>query len=186
MKEILILDGYNVMNALPELQAMVKHDFQGARDRLIDLMAEYRTFRGIDVRIVFDAHLAPRAREHREIIQGVEVIFTKEKMTADSYIEKSIEELAKKRQVIVVTNDWTEQLMVLGSGAVRVSVRELQLDLTAARGRIRETACQLRHEKDFLSNRIDEKTLQKLEVLRNKSEKKPSSNRRNRSDDRRR
>jgi len=164
---------------------MAKHDFQGARDRLIDLMAEYRTFRGIDVRIVFDAHLAPRSREHREVIQGVEVIFTREKMTADSYIEKSIHELVKKRRVIVVTNDWTEQLMVLGSGAVRVSVRELQLDLEAARGRIRETTRQLRREKDFLSNRIDEKTLQKLENLRRQPEKKPAANRRKEADDRR-
>jgi len=168
LKDIMILDGYNVTNALPELSGLARTDFGAARDRLIEIMSEYRTFRGIDILIVFDAHMSPRAREHREKVKGVEVVFTKEKMTADSYIEKRISALAEKRKVLVVTNDWTEQLMVMGSGAVRVSVRELQLDLTEARNRITETAYKLNLEKDFLSNRIDAETLKKLEELRRK------------------
>jgi uncharacterized protein len=163
----MILDGYNVMNALPELKSVTKVDFEGAREKLIELMSEYRSYRGIDMMIVFDAHLAPRAREHTEMIKGIKVVFTKEKMTADSYIEKMISELSAKKQVVVVTNDWTEQLMVLGSGATRVSVRELQMDLLEAHRKISETSDSL-HEKDFLSNRIDKKTLEELEKIRRK------------------
>lgn len=168
MKDIMILDGYNVTNALPELRDLARSDFGAARDQLIEMMSEYRTFRGIEILIVFDAHMSPKAREHREKVKGVEVVFTKEKMTADSYIEKRIAELTEKRKVIVVTNDWSEQLMVMGSGAVRVSVRELNIDLVEARKRISEEAYKLNREKDFLSNRIDAETLKKLEDFRRK------------------
>lgn len=168
MKDIMILDGYNVTNALPGLRELAQTDFGAARDRLVDIMAEYRVFRDIDVLIVFDAHQAAMAREHREQLKGVEVVFTKEKVTADSYIERKISQLVEKRRVIVVTNDWSEQLMVLGSGALRVSVRELQLDLVEARRKITDTTYKLNREKNFLSNRIDEDTLKKLEALRGK------------------
>lgn len=168
MKDIMILDGYNVTNALTNLRELARTDFGAARDQLIEMMSEYRSFRGIDVLIVFDAHMSPKAQEKMEKVKGVEVVFTKEKMTADRYIEKRISELAEKRKVFVVTNDWTEQLMVMGSGAVRVSVRELQLDLAEARNRISETAYKLNREKDFLSNRIDAETLKKLEEFRRK------------------
>ncbi len=165
----MVIDGYNVMNALPELRAITKVDFDGAREKLIEMMAEYRSYLGIDMVIVFDAHLATRSREHTEMIKGIKIVFTKEKMTADSYIEKVISEMTANRQVIVVTNDWTEQLMVLGSGASRVSVRELQMDLMEARRRINETTDNYQ-EKEFLSNRIDKKTLEKLEKIRRKSQ----------------
>jgi uncharacterized protein len=168
LKDIMILDGYNVMNALPELQRLTRTDFAGARDRLIEMMSEYRSFRGIDILVVFDAHLASKAQEYQEKVKGVDVVFTKEKMTADSYIEKTIGKLVEHRQVVVVTNDWTEQLMVLGSGAIRVSVRELEMDLREARCRITEATLSLNQEKDFLSNRIDPETLKKLEAFRRK------------------
>ncbi len=166
MKEIMILDGYNVTNSLPELSKLARTDYGAARDRLIELMSEYRSFRDIDILIVFDAHMSAKGKEHKERIKGVDVIFTKEKMTADRYIEKTIRTLTEKRKVIVVTNDWTEQLMVLGSGAVRVSVRELALDLKEAHNSISETTYTLNREKDFLSNRIDQDTLKKLKAFR--------------------
>lgn len=168
MKDIMILDGYNVTNALPELRDLARTDYGAARDLLIEMMSEYRTFRGIDILIVFDAHMSAKARENWEKVKGVEVVFTKEKMTADSYIEKRIAKLVEKRKVIVVTNDWSEQLMVMGSGAARRSVRELKIDLLEARNTISEEAYKLNRERDFLSNRIDADTLKKLEEFRRK------------------
>lgn len=162
----MVLDGYNVLKAMQELKKLTETDFSAARDRLIEMMAEYGTYRGIEVLIVFDAHMAPGAREHQETIKGVNVVFTREKMTADSYIEKLIHEYGRLRKVLVVTNDWTEQLMVLGSGAVRVTVRELALDLRQARHTIRETTGAGTGHKEFLSNRIDEQTRKKLERIR--------------------
>lgn len=166
MKDVLILDGYNVINSIPELQEIQQHDFQGARDQLVEIMAEYRAYRGMDVIIVFDAYKTPRSRETVENIKGIQVVFTKEKMTADRFIEKKIQEFVNRYNVMVVTNDWTEQLMILGGGATRISVRELQLDLGDAGKGIREAAKKLEKPKEDLATRIDPTTLEKLEKLR--------------------
>jgi len=166
VKDVLILDGYNVINSIPELEEVQQQDFQGARDRLIEMMAEYRSYRGIDVIIVFDAYKTPRSRETVENIKGLQVVFTKEKMTADHFIEKKIQELVSRRNVMVVTNDWTEQMMVLGGGATRISVRELQLDLGDAGKGIREATRKLEKPKEDVSARLDRMTLEKLERFR--------------------
>ncbi|RQD67016.1 MAG: NYN domain-containing protein [Tindallia sp. MSAO_Bac2] len=168
MKDVLILDGYNVINSIPELFEMQLADFQGARDKLIEMMAEYQSYRGLDVIIVFDAYKTLRSRETVEMIKGVQVVFTKEKMTADHFIEKKIQELVDRRNVMVVTNDWTEQLMVLGGGASRISVRELQLDLGNTGRGIREAAGKLVSPKEDIAGRLDRKTLEKLENFRRK------------------
>ena len=93
-----------------------------ARTELVGMMAEYRAFKGINVIIVFDAYLVKGSTRNKEKLKGIEVVFTKEKETADSYIERLIVELLsnKKNRVSVVTNDWTEQQMVLGGGATRI------------------------------------------------------------------
>ncbi|SDZ21943.1 NYN domain-containing protein [Tindallia californiensis] len=168
MKDVLILDGYNVINSMAELHEIQKTDFQGARDRLVDMMAEYRSYRGLEVIIVFDAYKTPRSRETIEWSKGVEVVFTKEKMTADHFIEKKIQELVERNNVMVVTNDWTEQLMVLGGGATRISVRELQLDLNNAGNSIKEKARIATSQKEDIASRLDIKTLKKLEKFRRK------------------
>ncbi|SFI37640.1 hypothetical protein SAMN05192551_1153 [Tindallia magadiensis] len=168
MKDVLILDGYNVINSMPELHEIQKTDFQGARDRLIDMMAEYRSYRGLEVIIVFDAYKTPRSKETIQWTKGVEVVFTKEKMTADHFIEKKIQALVERKNVMVVTNDWTEQLMVLGGGATRISVRELQLDLNNAGSSIKERARITTSQKEDIASRLDIETLEKLEKFRRK------------------
>ena len=58
-----------------------------ARDRLIEMMAEYQAFTGWRVIVVFDAHLVPGI-EKKKKQHEVEVIFTRENETADERIEK--------------------------------------------------------------------------------------------------
>ncbi len=73
-----------------------------------------------------------------------------------------------RRNVMVVTNDWTEQMMVLGGGASRISVRELQLDLGNTGRGIREAAGKLVSPKEDIAGRLDHETLEKLETFRRK------------------
>ena len=42
MKNILIVDGYNIIGAWPELRVLKNRDLSAARDRLIEIMAEYK------------------------------------------------------------------------------------------------------------------------------------------------
>ena len=56
----MIVDGYNIIGAWPELIALRdEEDLEAARDRLIDKMAEFKAFTGYRVIVVFDAHYVP-------------------------------------------------------------------------------------------------------------------------------
>ena len=45
--DILLVDGYNIIGAWPELREMKNNDLAAARDRLIEKMAEYQGYTGI-------------------------------------------------------------------------------------------------------------------------------------------
>lgn len=135
-KDVLLVDGYNIIGAWPELQLLKKTDFAQARDRLIDRMAEFQAHKGWRVIVVFDAHLAPGI-EKRGRQSNVEVVFTREKETADERIEKLVNELADRfTQIHVATSDMVEQSVVFAQGALRISARELQIEMDKADGEI--------------------------------------------------
>jgi len=167
LKEYLILDGYNVINGWPRVQRTAEINLDEARRTLLDLMAEYKSFKGIEIIIVFDAYQVKGTKKLKEQIKGVEVVYTKERETADSYIERLTTELSERNHVSVVTNDWAEQQMVLGSGATRITVRELALDFEAAKGKIHRKSEKLgKIISNSISNNIDHEILRKLEKFR--------------------
>lgn len=168
MKEFLIVDGYNVINAWPDLKKISKENLEEARDFLIERMAEYQSFTGEKVVLVFDAYQVKGTKAKVEKIKGVEVVFTKEHQTADSYIEKKVDELTRnKRNIVkVVTSDWAEQQVILGSGAVRVIPRELKIDLDLMKNKIRTKAGKAKKKKEILSERLDKNVLEILEKWR--------------------
>ena len=85
--DILLVDGYNIIGAWPELRVLKNHDLPAARDRLIERMAEYQALSGYRVIVVFDAYYV-QGIEKKYKNHQVEVIFTKENETADERIEK--------------------------------------------------------------------------------------------------
>lgn len=130
-KEFLLVDGYNIINAWPELDNEAKTiNLESARDKLIDIMADYSASTGIYVIIVFDAHQVDINRRTRYAINGVEVVFTKEAETADHFIEKLVDAIGRQEKVKVATSDWIEQQIVMGRGADRISARELYYEVT--------------------------------------------------------
>jgi uncharacterized protein len=127
--DILIVDGYNIIGAWPELRELKEHDLASARDLLISKMAEYQAFTGYKVIIVFDAHLV-QGIEKKYKNHKVEVIFTRENETADERIEKLAKSLNNIRtQIYVATSDYTEQWAIFGQGALRKSARELLIEM---------------------------------------------------------
>nr|WP_295971086.1 NYN domain-containing protein [uncultured Bacillus sp.] len=127
--DILLVDGYNIIGAWPELRGLKNKDIAAARDLLIEKMAEYQAFTGIKVIVVFDAY-GVQGTEKKEKNYKVEVIFTKENETADERIEKlSIILNNRKTQIHVATSDYTEQWAIFGQGALRKSARELHTEM---------------------------------------------------------
>ena len=129
MMEILVVDGYNIIGAWPELSELKNKDLSAARDRLVEKMAEYQAFTNFRVIIVFDAQFVQGIKKTYHNYQ-VEVIFTKENETADEQIEKlAISLNNRKTQIYVATSDFTEQWATFGQGALRKSARELLTEM---------------------------------------------------------
>lgn len=127
--QILLVDGYNIIGAWSELRELKEVKLLEARDRLIELMAEYKAYTGARVIVVFDAHLVPGI-ENKQKQYDVEVIYTRKNEIADERIEKLAKELSGRRvQIYVATSDLTEQRIIFGQGALRKSARELEIEM---------------------------------------------------------
>ncbi|EOT39109.1 hypothetical protein I568_02309 [Enterococcus columbae DSM 7374 = ATCC 51263] len=127
MKEqLLIVDGYNMIGAWPELAILKKQDkLEEAREALLNRLSNYAKYEGLRVMVVFDAQLVPGVTQSYAKYQ-LQVIFTQEGETADSYIERVAGELnTRLTQVTVATSDLAEQWVVFSQGALRTSAREL-------------------------------------------------------------
>ena len=128
--DILLVDGYNIIGAWPELRVLKNKDLAAARDLLIEKMAEYQAYTGYRVIIIFDAYYV-QGIEKKYKNHKVDVIFTKESETADEWIEKMAISLSnRKTQIHVATSDFTEQWAIFGQGALRKSARELLTEIT--------------------------------------------------------
>ena len=99
------------------------------------------------------------------------VVYTKEKETADSYIERSVYEATKYygREVYVVTSDGAEQSLILGAGAYRISANELWRRIKHSKKNIRdeytgEHVLPLRRSE--IGSRINDEVMAKLDELR--------------------
>ena len=57
--------------------------------------------------------------------------------TADQYIEKTVHEMAKKHKVTVATSDATEQVIIWGAGALRMSAQGLLTEVSETQKEIR-------------------------------------------------
>ena len=125
-EHIMIVDGYNVIGNWPELAKLKAEDhFDVARDRLLDILAEYRSHENAKMIVVFDAMYVPGIGKSYAK-WDLQVVFTKEDETADSYIERIAGELNDRlTQVTVATSDLAEQWVVFSQGALRTSAREL-------------------------------------------------------------
>lgn len=126
---VLIVDGYNIIGDWPELKKLKSHQLEEARNRLIEMLAEYQAFTGHRVIVVFDAYGVKGAEKKRKQLK-IEVIFTKENETADERIEKLVNEVKNvKTKVYVATSDSVEQWTIFSKGALRKSARELLIEV---------------------------------------------------------
>lgn len=166
MMNVLVVDGYNVIGAWGELQRIKETDMGQARDRLIELMAEYQAYSGQRVIVVFDAYYVPGMANKLESFK-VEIIYTKEKETADECIEKLVRTLKNiQNQVYVATSDFAEQRTIFGSGALRKSSRELYIELKNLEREIAESIENYKRIRPQSKIALDQGILEKFEKMR--------------------
>ena len=137
-EEYIIIDGYNFIFAIDEMRKNAESDMDRTRDLLARMMCDYSAFRRCKVIIVFDAYNRKGGEGSVTELGSVSVVYTKESQTADAYIERTTYEISGEHSVRVVTSDYQEQLVILGSGGLRVSAREFYSELLDTIKAIRE------------------------------------------------
>ena len=160
--EYLLVDGYNIIYAWPDLKGL---PLEHARDRLLGLMAEYGALTGIQVMVVFDAHHVRRGTGHMEEVQGVTVVYTREGETADAFIERLAGHLPPGR-LFVATADAHEQMVSFGRGAFRVTPLELKEEIARVREQARNCVPAPKPAERYLEDRLIDSVRSLLDGIR--------------------
>ena len=137
-REILLVDGYNVLYAWEEWKDLLQDNFEAARMQLTELLCDYAGMTGRDIILVFDAYKVKGNPGSAEKHRNIYVVYTREAQTADAYIEKTTLLARNRARVRVVTSDRPEQLIALGNEALRTSAREFRREVTGVQGSIAE------------------------------------------------
>ena len=146
-RNITIVDGYNVINAWPNLSDISKSSLESARVKLIDELAEYKSMTGEEIIVVFDAYNLDRPKETISEKYGMKIVYTKRFQTADTYIEKQIIKIGRKHNLKVVTDDGQIQVLVSNKGATRMTSSELKAVIFNNRRKLHR-----KRKKDFSRN----------------------------------
>lgn len=165
-EDALLVDGYNMIGAWPELARLKEKSLEEARDRLLELLADYQGFTGMQIVVVFDAHQVPGVGSSFKQYR-IGVVFTREKETADACIERLASEMAmRSRNLYVATSDQVEQRVAFGKGALRVSARELLVDIGQNRKEIEKVLERPKNKRNELDNNLSLDVRMKLERWR--------------------
>lgn len=167
-KEFLLVDGYNIIHAWDELKELAEEvSLESARQRLMDILSNYKGTKKATVILVFDGYLVKGNIGTVQEYHNIYVVYTKEAETADHYIERVVTALPKHYKVRVATSDGLEQLIIHGQGAIRMTARELYSEVQAVEAELREKFIQNRPPKNnILADHLDEESLAWFENLR--------------------
>jgi predicted RNA-binding protein with PIN domain len=130
----LVVDGYNVIHAVPELARQLDHSLEAAREALVRLCQAYRMRRGdiTQLYVVFDGDEAyaqgPQARRG-----GVTVLFTGRQEEADERILSLIRADRTRSRLLIVSNDTYVFNNARAHGARVMPVAEFSAQLRPAR-----------------------------------------------------
>jgi predicted RNA-binding protein with PIN domain len=81
LREVLLVDGYNIIHAWPELKEISKESLEEARHALIEIMQDFQGYKDYRIIVVFDAYMISGGLERKERFGQLEVVFTKENET---------------------------------------------------------------------------------------------------------
>ena len=128
MPERVVVDGYNVIHAWPELKQLLSGaSLEAARDRLVERLAVFGMVAGAEVTVVFDAHHSAARKNSEEIVEGVHVLFTRKGHSADHAIERIAYEASQVGDLITVaTSDRFQRDLVRGMGGAVITALELE------------------------------------------------------------
>lgn len=112
----ILVDGYSLLHAWPQLARGHPRHTAAARDELIRVLARYQDATGTPVTVVFDGSGTARRHSTPEEPQPVEVLFSGAGRTADDLIERAVHRMLPYGEVLVISDDTAERELVIGMG----------------------------------------------------------------------
>ncbi|TMB93086.1 MAG: hypothetical protein E6J45_00610 [Chloroflexi bacterium] len=169
----LIVDGYNIIHALPALKrALLEHGLQESRRRLIDALAAYAADGDVRVTVVFDAGARRSGEPTVEVVDGVTVRFGTQRSTADHIIERLAYQASRRGEgidLVVATDDRLQRDVVSAMGVATMRSRALDEELRRAAAVTEHHAQRLRDQgraTERLAQRLDPEVARRLEAMR--------------------
>lgn len=164
MRDLLLVDGYNVMNTGTTYRGLKESDLESARVCLVEDVAAYAKLADVEAVVVFDASKQRGSSQRTSSVLGVRVVFTKEGATADAAIERMAHGARRDRRVVVATSDYAQQKTIFADGVLRMPSAELiarMKDEKAEAGEHKRTG----RRRVFLEDRIDAEVREALRKL---------------------
>jgi len=159
-EEYLLVDGYNIIYAWPDLQELAKDNMDAARMKLLDLLCNYQGVKKCQIMVVFDAYRVPGHQEDISDYHNIKVVFTKEAQTADEFIERFAHQHQTDYRITVATSDNLQQIIIRSAGSALLSARDLWYELERVNEQIRDR--QWGQARTSLEDTVDPAILQKM------------------------
>lgn len=132
MSQWILVDGYSVLHAWPQLAKPAGRSLQKRREALLGTLAQYADQSGRRVTIVFDGYAAKHKPEDVTNPAGLEVVFSPKGKTADEVIERCVANHVRQHRITVVTSDGVERQIVETLGADCLSAEAFAVEVEAA------------------------------------------------------
>jgi predicted RNA-binding protein with PIN domain len=148
----ILVDGYSLLHAWPDLARGKARHSAAARDELIHWLTQYQDAAGTPVTVFFDGGGSPKGAPKDESRQGVEVLFSKSGQTADDMIERAAYRFQPYGEVLAITNDIAERDTVIAMGGQAWSCETFICDIQSA---LAGLADELKHHNRTERNRYN-------------------------------
>ena len=164
-----LIDGYNLLHVTPQLKGLLRDNLEAAREALIEQAAQFVAVSPNPVTLVFDGRGGHYATRHtRNGAPSLEVVYSPERQSADTVIERLVYESPTRGNLVVVTADRGLRDLVRGLGAFSMKPESFLTTVLEARKRTSDQLDQNHSGNQLarLEERLDQGALALLRKLR--------------------
>lgn len=141
MHDLYLIDGYNLLHALPEIERLANRHLETAREELAKRISKWCDTTGLRAYLIFDGQ---GRRSHERTVAGLSdrlrIVFTSHEKSADAIIERAVYDSPRKESVVVVTADRAITSLCLGMGALTMRPEYFLTSLSESVEQVRERA----------------------------------------------
>jgi len=124
-----LVDGYSLLHAWPQLAPQAPRHSARAREALIRVLTQYADSIGTPVTLFFDGAGASSRPPEDPSTPSLEVVYSRSGKTADDLIERTAYRLKPHGEALAVTNDYAERDTVISMGGMAQSCEDFILEV---------------------------------------------------------